>query len=82
MLERALHGVEKTVYYAGKNCGSVRQYSDALAMFLLRARRPQTYGKDENAETEMAEYDGEDARAVIAQRLADLAPTVPENDQS
>ncbi len=45
LLDRAMNGVEKQVYYGGKSCGSVRQYSDALAMFLLRARRPETYGR-------------------------------------
>lgn len=45
LLDRAINGVEKPVFYGGKSCGSVRQYSDALAMFLLRARRPETYGR-------------------------------------
>lgn len=80
MLERALHGVEKTVYYAGKNCGSVRQYSDALAMFLLRARRPQTYGTTDSPVDDADLGEGEDARAVIAQRLADLGQSQTGNE--
>src|SRR3546814_11213736 len=45
LLERAAHGVEKPVFYGGKQCGKVRQYSDTLAMFILRAKRPNTYGR-------------------------------------
>src|SRR3546814_20677703 len=45
LLERAAHGVEKPVFYGGKPCGKVRQYSDTLAMFILRAKRPNTYGR-------------------------------------
>src|SRR3546814_12055870 len=45
LLERAAHGVEKPVFYGGKPCGTVRQYSDTLAMFILRAKRPNTYGR-------------------------------------
>ena len=42
-LERAIHGVAEPVLYQGKVVGTQRKYSDALLMFLLRARRPQTY---------------------------------------
>lgn len=54
LLDRAMNGVEKQVYYGGKSCGSVRQYSDALAMFLLRARRPETYGRAATGEAQAA----------------------------
>jgi hypothetical protein len=41
---RALEGVEEPVFHEGKVCGHKRRYSDALAMFLLRAHRPEVYG--------------------------------------
>ncbi len=41
---RAL-GCERPVYYKGEKCGTVRDYSDALAMFLLKANRRPLYGE-------------------------------------
>jgi hypothetical protein len=41
---RARHGTEKAVYYRGEECGRVREYSDTLAIFLLKAHRPEVYG--------------------------------------
>ena len=40
---RAFEGTEKPVYYKGEQVGTTRHYSDALAMFLLRAHRPERY---------------------------------------
>lgn len=76
LLDRAMNGVEKPVYYGGKSCGSVRQYSDALAMFLLRARRPETYGRAATGETPAtsgATGDKSDPVALIEARLRALA---------
>ena len=41
---RAVDGVAKPVMYRGEVVGEVREYSDALLMFLLRGRRPDRYG--------------------------------------
>lgn len=40
---RAHDGCEKPVFYQGEECGIVKEYSDVLAMFLLKARRPDKY---------------------------------------
>ena len=40
---RALHGTNKPVYYLGKQVGEIREYSDTLTIFLLKAHRPDTY---------------------------------------
>jgi hypothetical protein len=40
---RATKGVRKPVYWRGQRVGHVREYSDALLMFRLRARRPDVY---------------------------------------
>lgn len=40
---RALEGVEEVRYFKGEPIGTIRRYSDALLMFLLRAYRPDTY---------------------------------------
>ncbi len=39
-LRRALEGVEKPVFYRGKQVGSFRSYNDRLLMLLLQRRRP------------------------------------------
>ncbi len=41
---RAVHGVEKpTGWYQGKPGAMVREYSDVLAIFLLKGLRPERY---------------------------------------
>lgn len=40
---RAMLGVETPVFYGGKDVGKVCKFSDTLLMFMLRARRPETY---------------------------------------
>ncbi len=37
------HGAPKPVYYQGKRVATVHEKSDALLMFLLKARRPEVY---------------------------------------
>lgn len=39
LLERALNGVEKPVWHGGKQVGTMREYSDRLALALLAAHR-------------------------------------------
>lgn len=43
VFRRAYHGVQKTVYYQGEPCGIEVNFSDTLAMFLLRAANPEKY---------------------------------------
>lgn len=40
---RAHEGVKKPIYQGGEKVGSVREFSDTLMMFLLKARRPKVY---------------------------------------
>ena len=40
---RAVQGTEKPVFYQGIQCGSIREYSDTLLIFTLKARRPTKY---------------------------------------
>lgn len=44
LMRRAIEGTEKPVFYGGEPVGSIRSYSDSLAMFLLRSRRPHVFG--------------------------------------
>jgi hypothetical protein len=41
--KRAFEGVDDPVFFKGEEVGSVRKYSDALTMFLLKAHRPDKY---------------------------------------
>jgi hypothetical protein len=40
---RALEGCERPVFYKGDECGRIREYSDTLMIFLLKAHRPQKF---------------------------------------
>jgi hypothetical protein len=71
VLERATHGYDKDVVYRGSKTDKVRLYSDGLAMFLLRAHRPNTYCKSAQDGTPvLANVD--DIRSMIAAKLSDL----------
>lgn len=40
---RAVQGTTKPVFYKGKRCGSIREYSDTLLIVLLKAHAPDKY---------------------------------------
>lgn len=40
---RAFEGTDRPVFYEGSECGTVREYSDTLAIFLLKAYRPDRF---------------------------------------
>lgn len=40
---RAIDGTEKPVYYKGEVCGTIREYSDSLLMFLIKGDQPEKY---------------------------------------
>lgn len=40
---RAYEGCERPVFHQGSQCGTVREYSDTLMIFLLKAHRPEKY---------------------------------------
>ncbi len=42
-MRRGTEGTLKPVFYQGKACGKIREFSDTLLIFLLKARRPETY---------------------------------------
>lgn len=67
---RALEGTEKPVYYGGKKCGSITAFNDTLAMFLLKAKRPATYGEGEGAPGE--DQISSEPRKKLLKKLADM----------
>jgi len=40
---RAVEGTDKPVYQNGRKVGTIREYSDTLLIFTLKARRPEKY---------------------------------------
>ncbi len=80
---RAVDGVEQPILSGGKfvrhddgSIATIRHYSDRLLEFLLKARRPETYGS--RAETKEGGKDGDGAltdeeRAQRVARLLDAA---------
>jgi hypothetical protein len=40
---RAVHGIDKPVFYQGEQCGVIREYSDTLLTVLLKAHKPDMY---------------------------------------
>ncbi|PAX06646.1 hypothetical protein [Sphingomonas lenta] len=66
MLGRALHGVAVPVFYQGEQIGERRRYDEQLAMFILRARAPERYGKWRDGL--MAKREHPDGVALMLQR--------------
>jgi hypothetical protein len=80
-VRRAHEGTVKPVFYKGAECGGIREYSDTLLIFMLKARRPERYRErsalDLNAtiHRDPASYsDAELAAIVAAGRRTDAAP--------
>ena len=40
---RGVQGVDEPIWYAGKNVGTIKRYSDILLIFRLKAKRPLVY---------------------------------------
>lgn len=50
MWRRAHDGVAKPVFYKGKVCGSIQEYSDTLLIVLAKARAPEKYRENSRVE--------------------------------
>ncbi len=56
---RAVEGVEKPVYQGGKKVGTVREYSDTLLIFRLKALRPEMYRDRYHVSAEVTHHNGD-----------------------
>jgi hypothetical protein len=45
LIQRATAGWLEPIFYQGRQCGSVRRFSDAAAMFLLKHLMPEKFGR-------------------------------------
>jgi hypothetical protein len=76
---RARHGTEKPVFYKGDECGRIREFSDTLAIFLLKTHRREVYG---DRERQPATGDGQTVVHVIrTDRGIEPADAGPGKDQ-
>lgn len=73
-MRRASQGVKKPVFYLGKKCGEIVEYSDVLLIFLLKARDPHKYCERTRAfalERKAKELDaGQNDGSIIAAQSA------------
>lgn len=78
VLARVRDGVEKPVFFGGKRIGAVPHYSDALAMFLLKSKRPEIYNRAASgpgtATPGVHDITDAEAEAEFDGRVALLAP--------
>ncbi len=82
---RAFDGLDKPVYQSGVEVGKIREYSDTMAIFLLKAHKPKKYR--ENQRIEMTGADGgpvqidDTAAAARLAALLTLAKLRKEDDE-
>ncbi len=68
---RAFEGTDEPVFYKGDECGSVRKYSDTLAIFLLKAHAPEKYR--EKTSMELTGANGGPVQISDTERAAKIA---------
>ena len=71
-MRRAVEGVDKPVFYQGELVGHIREYSDALLMFLLRGKRPSRYAHSQ--QQHVIEHKGVIDSAPEKVRIIELHP--------
>lgn len=82
---RGFQGSEKPVYQGGRHVGNVTEYSDNLAMFLLKGRRPEKFKERIHAEHTgkdggPIQHENVSARDQLISRIAGIAERVGEEE--
>lgn len=78
---RAFNGTQRPVFHQGAQCGVIQEYSDTLAIFLLKAHRPKKYRERSSVEHSgpnggpiaITDADTERARGKVGKLLDRLA---------
>ena len=71
---RAIDGTERPVFYQGEECGRIREFSDTLLIFRLKAKRPSVYRERfEHSGPNDGPIPVAEVRQSIASKLARLA---------
>lgn len=78
-VRRAYHGTEKPVYQGGKKVGHVREYSDTLLIFMLKARRPERFKDRSEHKVDVTSHSRplSDTAELLAATLGDGAQGAP-----
>lgn len=69
---RAVEGVERPVFRGGEVVGHVRDYSDTMLMFLLKARRPEIFAGRPTASAEDKDHHGENAQTALQRKFDEI----------
>ena len=72
VMGRVRDGVARPVFYAGAQVGTVHQFSDQLAMFVLKSKRPEVYNRLPQAVAEADEMTEVEAEKEFDRRMARL----------
>ncbi len=72
VMERVRDGVSRPIFYGGEQVGTVRQYSDQLAMFILKSKRPEIYNRLPHPVAEAEEMTEAEAETEFDRRMARL----------
>lgn len=79
---RAYEGTDKPVFHQGVQCGTVREYSDTLTIFLLKGAKPEKYRERSdvalNGSLDLRTASEDDLRAELAQLVASGVVLPPE----
>lgn len=70
---RAVDGWLEPVFQGGKRVGLIRKYSDALLIFYLKGKRPETF-------RERFEHTGKDGAPLVTSFTLQLDPTGTDDD--
>jgi hypothetical protein len=73
---RAKDGTARPVFYKGDECGAIREFSDTLAIFLLKNHRPEVYS--ERVKTDVTS-NGQTVQTVIY--LPENGRDTPDRDE-
>lgn len=72
VLARVRDGVPKPVFFGGAQIGTVRQYSDPLAMFILKSKRPEIYSRVPPPVAQADDMTESEAESEFDRRMARL----------
>lgn len=77
VIDRAIEGVPRPVFYKGEQVGEYRHFDERLSMFLLRSRRPWRYGKQAEFTPPPDAHEAENRRWQLLGALLDIARNAP-----
>ncbi|MDQ2782746.1 MAG: hypothetical protein M3Y26_09485 [Actinomycetota bacterium] len=78
-IRRAVEGVDKPVYQGGKMVGTIREYSDVLLIFQLKALRPDKYRERFQVQADVTHHEATDK---LDADIAGLLATMERREES